>query len=567
MTRRRIALVALATVSVLAAGCTPSANVPDATRSPGEQPTPGGRVIYGSPSDIQGLNPVISADATSASITGLLYDTLVRPDPKTGEPIAWMGKWALAPDNLTYTWEIDPKADWSDGRPILADDWVTRVKATARSRLAAARNTFGEIEGFNDYADGKTTVISGISVDTANPKKFTARLVRPLCATLLGLFGAAPIPTHVFSKYTVDNEPRTNLDAAPENRAPTVFSGPFKFKEWREGDQVVLTRNENYWRGAPYLDEFVLKVVTTAAAQATQLKSGGITAGLQPPAQFDDLSKQQNLKAYEWRDNAYDYIGWRVNNPRVSFLQDKRIRQALAYGLDTAQAVQSILFGHGQKQVSHHPTASWAAAASGLDDFKYDPAKAEQLIRDAGFTKGADGFYQRGDRTLALTIVTNQGNAVREAFLNYAAEQYKTIGVKVTPKVESLQTLVPKLATGSDEIEAMLVGWQLGPDPDMYSIWHSASVPRPTQAGNNFVGFGNRDLDDLIERGRGPSCGRDQRRNIYAQANRLLNEEQPYNFGFSQNRILFADNRIRGIDPGGHSPNATWNIEKWWIKR
>lgn len=527
----------------------------------------GGRVIYGSLSDIEGLNPVISNDATSASVTGLLYDSLVRANPKTGEAMPWMGKWTTGPNDLTYEWEIDAKADWSDGRPILAEDWITRAKATARSRLTTAKSTFAEIEGFSDYADGKTTVISGIAVDPVNPKKFTVKLVRSFCPALLGLFGAAPIPTHVFGKYTVDNEPSRNLDAAPENRAPKVFSGPFKFKDWRAGDQVVLVRNETYWRGAPHLDDFVLKVVANSAAQAAELKSGTITLGVQPPAQFDDLSRQPNLRAYEWQSNGYDFIGWRVNSSRVPFLQDKRIRQALAYGLDTAQAVQSILFGHGQKQVSHHPTASWAATTGGLNDYKYDPARAEQLIEDAGYTKGADGFYQKDDRTLSLTIVTNEGNPVRETFLNYAAQQYKTIGVKITLKLESLETLAPKLATGADEIEAVLVGWGLGPDPDMYRIWHSASIPGSTRPGSNFVGFGNRELDDLIERGQGPNCGRDVRRNIYAQANRLLNEEQPYNFGFSQNRILFADKRIRGIDPGTYSPSGTWNIEKWWITR
>jgi peptide/nickel transport system substrate-binding protein len=566
MTRWRPA-VALAVVSLLMAGCTPTTTDRDGGPAPAEQPVAGGRVVYGSLSDIDGLNPVISADATSVGITGLLYDSLVRANPKTGEAMPWMGKWTTGPNDLTYAWEIDPKADWSDGRPILAEDWVTRVKATARSRLTTGKTTFTEIEGFSDYADGKTTAISGITVDPANPKKFTVKLVRSSCPALLGPFAAAPLPTHIFGKYTVDNEPNKNVDAAPENRAPTVFSGPFKFKDWRAGNEVVLVRNENYWRGAPYLDDFVLKVVASSATQAAELKSGAITLGVQLPAQFDDLSKQQNLKAYEWQSNGYDFIGWRVNSTRVPFLQDKRIRQALAYGLDTAQAVQSILLGHGQKQVSHHPPASWAAATSGLNDYKYDPARAEQLIKDAGYTKGADGFYQKDGRALALTIVTNQGNLVREAFLTYAEQQYKTIGVKITPKVESLDTLAPKLATGADEIEAVLVGWGLGPDPDMYSVWHSASVARSTQPGSNYVGFGNRDLDALIERGRGGNCARDVRRDVYAQANRLLNEEQPYNFGFSQNRILFADRRIQGIDPGTYSPTGTWNIEKWWIKR
>lgn len=565
MTRRGKTLAVAAIVSLLVGGCIPTDR--DPAPSQAEQPVAGGRVTYGSLTDIQGLNPVISTDATSVAVTGLLYDSLVRANPKTGEVMPWMGKWTAGPNDLTYVWEIDPKADWSDGRPILAEDWITRVKATARSQLTTARGTFAEIEGYRDYAEGKTAVIGGITVDSANPKKFTVKLVRSFCPALLSLFGPAPLPTHIFGKYTVDNDPAKNLDSAPENRAPNVFSGPFKFREWRPGDEVVLVRNETYWRGAPYLDEFVLKMVTSPNAQAALLKSGGISLGIQAPAQFDDLSRQTNLKIYEWQSNGYDFIGWKVNNPRVAFLQDKRIRQALAYGLDTSQAVQSILLGHGQRQVSHHPSVSWAAPTGALNDYRYDPARAEQLIKDAGYTKGADGFYQKDAKPLSLTIVTNQGNAVRQSFLTYAEQQYKAIGVRIIPKIESLDTLAPKLATGADEIEAVHIGWALGPDPDMFNIWHSASIARPTQAGSNLTGFGNRELDDLIERGRSGNCGRDARRDVYAQANRLLNEEQPYNFGFSQNRILVADTRIQGIDPGTYSPAGTWNIEKWWLKR
>jgi peptide/nickel transport system substrate-binding protein len=548
------------------ASCIPGATVPDATRSPEERPTPGGRIVFGSPSDIAGLNPVIFADPVSTEIAALLYEPLVRPNPKTGEPMAWLGKWSLATDNVTYTWEIDARADWSDGRPILAQDWVTRVKATARSRLTTEKNILSEIEGFRDYADGRKASIEGITIEPANPKRFTVKLLRPFCPALLYVFGVAPLPTHVFGKYALDDDPSKNLDAAPENAAPKVSSGPFTFKEWRKGEELVLAKNPGYWRGAPHVDEFVMRVVPTAA-QAAELKSGRVTVGLVRPADFDDLSKQPNLKVYEWPDNAYEYIGWRLTNPGVAFLQDKRIRQALAYGLDTGQAVGTILLGHGQRRVAHLPAFSWASAASGLEEYRYDPARAEQLIRDAGYAKGSDGFYQKDGRTLGLAIVTNQGNSVREAFQTYAVDQYRKIGVKIATRNEAFESLSQKLASGSTEVEAFLVGWQLGPDPDMHAIWHSANVARATQYGNNFAGFADARLDSLLEQGRGPDCARDARRDAYAQANRLLNEEQPYNFGFSQNRILVTDSRIRSIDPGSYSPNAMWNIEKWWIKR
>ena len=528
----------------------------------------GGRVIRGSFSDIRVLNPVIATDATSGQVTDLLFDPLLRPDPKTGNPIPWMGKWTASADNLTFSWEIDSKANWSDGKPVIADDFLARSKAVARSKLTTQKSNWTDVEGWTDYRDGKATAISGITLDTANPKKFTVKFARSFCPALLNVFGAAPLPSHIYGKYTVDNDPAKNIDTAPENSAPSVVDGPFKFKEWRKGDQVILTRNDSYWRGAPYLDEFVQKVVADTTVQAAQLKTGELTLGAIQPGDFDDLSKQENLKLYEWKDNGYVYVGWKLNNPNVPFLQDKRIRQALAYGLDTEQVVQSVVFGHGEKQIMHTPSVSWAfPGTGGFNEYKFDPAKAEQLIRDAGYAKGSDGFFAKDGKTLGWTIVTNQGNKTRETFLQVATEQYKKIGVKINPKVEDFTTLVPKLNTGSNEIETIIIGWQLGAEPDgFFSIWHSSNIARAEQAGNNFVGYKNPELDKLIEQARVGNCAQDVRKPIYQQANKILNEDQPYNFGFSQNRILATDKRIRGIEPGSFSPDATWNVEKWWNK-
>jgi peptide/nickel transport system substrate-binding protein len=564
----RVLVAGLAAMTLIATACGPTGPSAGETAAPEEKPVAGGRVIRGSFSDIRVLNPVISTDATSSQVISLMFDSLILANPKTGVPEPWLGKWTTSSDNLTYSWEIDSKANWSDGKPIIAEDFLARAKAVARSKLTTQKSSWTDVEGFNDYRDGKATAISGITIDSANPKKFTLKFTKSFCPALLNVFGVAPIPSHVYAKYTVDNDPTKNIDTAPENAAPTVVSGPFKFKEWRKGDQVILSRNDTYWRGAPYLDEFVQKVVADSTVQAQQLKTGELTLGAIQPGDFDDLSRSENLKLYEWKDNGYVYIGWRMNNPNVPFLQDKRIRQALAYGLDIPAVVQSVVLGHGEKQFFNTPSVSWAfPGTTGYNDFKFDTARAEQLIKDAGYTKASDGFYAKDGKTLGWTIVTNQGNKTRETFLQVAAEQYKKIGVKINPKIEDFTTLVPKLSSGSNEIETIIIGWQLGTDPDMFSIWHSSNIARAAQAGNNFVGYNNPEIDKLIEQGRGPDCSQAARKNVYAQANKILNEDQPYNFGFSQNRILATDKRIRGIDPGSFNPDATWNVEKWWIKQ
>ena len=566
MRQRRTALAVFATIILAATACGPTQTTGGPSAAPQDNPTPGGRVIEGRASDAQRLNPAISNDDGSTLINSKIYDSLVSVNVKTGEPIPWMGKWTVSSDSLTYSWTIDPKANWSDGKPVIAQDWLTRVKTQGRSKITPNKSTFNDVEGYQDYSSGKATSISGITIDGADAKKFAVKFTRPFCPALLSVFGAAPLPAHIFGKYTVDNDPSKNVDEAPENTAPPVASGPLKFKEWRKGDQLTLVRNETYWAGAPLLDEYVLKVVADSTVVAAQLKTGELTVGLVQPGDVADLEKQPNLKVYRWQDPGYTYIGWKNNHPNVPALADKRIRQALAYGLDMQSVLKAVFFGEGVQMFSHHAPVSWAAA-TGLNEYKYDKAKADQLIQAAGYTKGSDGFYQKDGKTLGWTIVTNQGNKTRETMLQVVTEQYKQLGVKINPKVEAFESLVPKLTSGSTEIETVIIGWQIGAEADAYTIWHSSSIPTPQKGGNNFVSFSNARVDQLLDIGRGPDCSQATRKKAYQEMNQILNEEQPYNFGISGNRLLATAANIRGIEPGSFSPTGEWNIEKWWIKK
>ncbi len=564
-------LVALAAAALVATACAPS-GAPSGQQAPADQPQPGGRLIWGAFADIKTMQPMLVNDVPSREVTNQIYAGLYFADPKTGELRPNLGKWSASSDGKTYTWEIDAKANWSDGKPITGEDYLATVKATARSKKTVRKTNLQDIEGFKDYQDGKATSISGIKIDSANPKKFAVTFTRVFCPALVNAFGpsTAPIPAHIFGKYTVDSDAAKNIDDAPENLAPTVASGAFKFKEWRKGDQVILVRNESYFKGPPLLDEFVWKVVADSTVLAAQLKTGELNYGTVEPKDLEDIERQENLKVFKYQALSYTYIGWNTQSKSASALQDKRVRQALAYGLDMDAVVKTILFGQGTKMVSHHPPASWAFPKTGMNDYKLDQAKARQLIESAGFTKGADGFYAKDGKALAFSIVANSGNKVRETLLQVATEQYKQIGVKVNPKLESFETMVDKLTTGNQEIEAWIIGWSLGLEPDPYGIWAKEQIPDPAakKTGFNFGGYFNPDEEKAMVEARTPSsgdCAQAARQKQYETFNKVLNEDQPYNFGFSPNTLLATVKNLQGPDPGTFS--EYWNIEKWWFKK
>src|SRR6266508_3529969 len=247
----RVVISMFAASLLVATACTPTPTGGEqASASPGEKPVAGGRVIEGSSSDIKTMNPVLVNDSPSLVVAGLLFENLVSQDPKTGEPIPRMATWTQSSDGKTYNFEINAKASWSDGKPVIGEDYITGVKAIGKSKKTPRKANFSDVDGFKDYSDGKSDTIAGLKVDSANPKKFSVTLTKVSCPALLDISNYWTLPTQVYGKY-VTAASKDEIDTAPENAAPQVTNGPFKFKEWRQGDQVILTKNENFYRGAP----------------------------------------------------------------------------------------------------------------------------------------------------------------------------------------------------------------------------------------------------------------------------------------------------------------------------
>jgi peptide/nickel transport system substrate-binding protein len=571
MSRMLVVLVALALVVT---ACQPAG--PVATPAPSEiarSAVRGGRLIEGAFTDAKTFAPFLANDPASLSVSGLVYDPLFRVDAKTGEIQPNLGSWTVSADGLTYRWKIEPGAIWSDGRPIIGQDYLTGVKAVARSRKAIRVASFQDIEGFDEYRSSLAQTIKGITIDTLDPKSFSVRFKRVFCPALTNAFGpaAGPLPTQVFAKYTGPDDTGPKIDDAPENMAPPVSSGPFAFKSWKPNDQIVLDRNDSYYRGTPYLDQYVLKVVADVTTLAAQLKTGEINFGTIEPKDLDDIKKRDTLRVYAYADLSYNYIGWNVKSASAPALADKRIRQALAYGLDMSAVVQQVLYGQGSRVFQHHIAASWASAdPSVLNRYQYDPVRSGQLLRQAGYTLGADGYHQKDGKPLQLTIMTNSGNKVRETLLQTAIDQYKVIGVKVAPRLVPFDTMVDILSNRSEDVSAWIIGWKLSVEPDPYGIFHSSAIPDPAKktTGYNFGAWSSAEADKAIDAARTPAsgdCSQVTRKKSYDTFNRLLNDEQPYDFGFAPTTLLVAPRDLRGLDPGTF---ATYNdIEKWWIAR
>ena len=581
----RALIAALAATMLVATACsggTPSASsepTAAATAAGTEKPVQGGRIVEGTISDIATMQPVLVNDTASGRATGLMYDALVQQDAKSGEVKPKLATYTTSTDGLTYTFTINDKANWSDGKPIIAQDWLTAVTAVGKSAKTVRKSTFQDIVGFNEFCapagsqcKATASTITGVTLDTANPKKFSVKMTKVSCPAILDLGGAtaSPMPTHIFGKYLTATSKAEDFDSAAENTNPAVVSGPFTFKEWRKGDQVIFAKNPSYWQGVPNVDEYVYKVVANSTAITTGLKTGELTFGSVIAKDLADMQTVDSVKIIKYQNLGYTFIGWNTSSPTATGLADKRVRQALAYGIDMDAVIKAVVFGEATKQVSHHVPVQWAYPSVALEAYKFDKAKADSLLKDAGWVKGADGILAKDGKKFNLTISTNSGNAERETLAQVAADQYKALGINAVSKPEAFQGLVTKLTTGDQTVEATIIGWSLGGDPDPYQIWHSSQIPDPSKSvtGFGFSYFKDPALDKAIEQGRNPTdgnCATATRKANYETFNKILNENQPYNFGYSNNVLAVSQKTLQNFAPASFS--TLYNVHEWWIKK
>ncbi len=552
----------------LAGELTSAPGVPALSLTATPTPRTGGQVMVGDVGDIKTLNPSLVNDAASDIVTSRIYASLLGVDPKTGEPKPNLAeKFDMSSDGRTLTFQLRDGLKFSDGSPLTGDDFKFSVEALLRSKKTTHKNNVDQIVGARQYIDGTSSDVSGINLDG---NTISVTLANPFCPALSEIGGLQIIPQSVFGKYLDANDATRNLDDAPENTAPPVASGAFTFKEWVPGDHVTLDRNDNYWRKAN-LDEWVHKSYPNQDALTAALKAGEIDLTQFDPKDLQDLQNDSDLQVFSYLNLGYTFIGWNQQRGGKEFLQSKAVRQALAYGLNVQQVIDAALDGQGVKMVGQIPPVSWAYDGSGLNTYDYDPSKAEQMLQADGWAKGDDGIYAKDGQKLAFSLLTNSGNAVREAFIQSAAEQYQQIGISVEPKTEAFDALVKRLNQSSDpqngaqggrDFDAVVVGWSLNADPDLYSTWDSNS----THAGqSNWIDYKNPDLDKAIDDSR-TSCAPSDRKDAFKRANQILNDQQPYNFGFAANVLLGVNRRLQGIDPG---PYARWGQaapETWWVQ-
>lgn len=514
--------------------------------SAGEAPTPrsssstappayGDTLVEGTIGEASTLIPILASDSASHSVAGLVYNGLIKYDKNLTIVGDLAESYQVSPDGLTITFKLRKNVTWHDGKPFTSRDVLYTYRVIIDPKTPTAYS-----EDFKQVA----------AVTAPDASTVVVRYAKPY-APALASWGVAILPSHLLEGQDITKSPLA--------RKP-VGTGPFRFKEWVAGQKVVLEANKNYFEGRPYLDRYVFRLIPDTSTMYMELKAGGVDQMGLTPVQFARQTDTPRFKAtfnkYRYPSNGYLYLGYNLRHP---LFKDVRIRRAMTAAINKDELIQGVLFGMGQKANGPMIPGRWAHNPN-VKDIPFDPAYARQLLAEAGWKPGDDGFLQKNGKPLRFTILTNQGNQQRLMTAQIIQQRLKQVGVDVRIRIVEWAAFLKEFIDKGN-FEVVLLAWMTSQDPDMYDIWHSSKT-KPGEL--NFIGYNNPEVDRLLEEGRS-TFAIEKRKKAYYRIQDILAEEQPYTFLYVPDALPVVSSRIHGIEPApagiGH------NLIKWYVPK
>jgi peptide/nickel transport system substrate-binding protein len=359
-------------------------------------------------------------------------------------------------------------------------------------------------------------------------------------------------PKHLYE----GTDPRQN----EHNFKNPIGTGPFVLKEWVRGSHIVMERNPDYYKkGQPYLDRVVAKFIPNANARVLALETGEIDFvsiyGL-PASAVPSLQKVKDVKIVTHRTRV-NYGGIMAHiNVRKPPLSIKEVRQALYYAIDRKLLVERAVAGLAEPASSpvsslHQPWFNPAVA----NRYTFDPKKAEALLDQAGFKRGADGKRF----SIRLTYArADQGGALHAA-AEIMREEFREIGVELVLEPRDYSVWM-KSAHLKWDFDLSMGSYQTGPDPAIAVSRLYITKNIQQLMGRNLMGYSNPKVDALFDAGE-HEIDLKKRIAIYHQVQDILADEVPALWLWDRISTLAHRTRVKGAVVGGaHLENfdAAW---------
>ena len=440
-----------------------------------------------------------------------IHRTLYKWNAQKNEPVPDLAESvSLSDDGLVNTFKLRPNIKFHNGRQLTADDVIYSYNRIAGMKpTSPALEHVRFIKGVQEVVDGKAETISGLK--KIDDLTFEMTLANPVDIKFsLWLPDTAIVPKEEVERLG---------DAFGTN---PVGCGPFKFVKWVKGSEVVLEKfPEFYEQGRPYLDKVVFKIMGEAAPRdlafkAKELDDTIVGAVNYPEYKADPVISKNLIEVAEMFTRL---IGF---NPNFEPFSDKRVRQAINYAIPADLIIEKVLKGKAYPARGYLPTTSPAYNPS-IKKYDYNPEKAKQLMKEAGYENGFVVEQAIG------TSNKSWGTGIYEAALPYL----KKIGIEL--KIQQMEGAA--MAERIRQMDYQMFIWSLdsGPDPlVVMTRWKSDNPP----AAGNYVKYNNPEYDKYMDMAAATRDKAEKIKNIQ-KAEEIFVEDAPVWF-FNYNKAVMA---------------------------
>jgi peptide/nickel transport system substrate-binding protein len=546
---------------------------------------PGGRLVIAEPGDPKTFNPITANESSSMDIYRFLFASLLGADSVTQEVEPGLAEsWTNTPDGKTWTFKLRKNLRWSDGEPLTADDVVF---------------TFNDVI-YNPGVDNVTRdalQVDGKPFTVTKIDDLTIRVVTPdIYAPFLEAFGAGvPIlPKHILAKTVAD---KTFASAYGINWKPEdiVGSGPFRLKEYKTAQSVLLERNPWFFevdsnaQRLPYCDNIVFTVVPDRNAISLRFLSGECDVHDYIYANEYDHFKTESANGkfqllepgigmetdFFWfneNTNVDAKTGQPCVDPKkLKWFRNVKFRQACAYAIDRDSLIRSVFSGRAIPNYGFVTPGNKKWFNPDIPQYPHDLARARELLKEIGIEdRNGDGMLEDADgNTIEFVFNTNiENNSRMKAAVLIQADLQK-LGFKVVLQPVEFNTLIHKI-DDTHEYECVLMGLFGGAtDPcfqanvirsDGYTHQWFPREKQPSTSWEARLDFLMNDLSKTLD-----FAGR---KKDFDEVQRILAEQQPMIFTVTPYYYAAARSDIGNLRPTALSfYRVTWNAEELYFKK
>lgn len=448
------------------------------------QPASGGIYTEGLIGEFGRLNPLFDGNnLPDKDIDRLIFSGLFRYDSKGIPQPDLAESWGVSLDGRTYNISIRSKAVWHDGQPVTSDDFLFT--------LGLIRN---EISTTPPDVRSMWDQVTVTALDEKTLRFELSESFSPFMDYLT--FGL--LPRHILESIPVDQLLNSDFNLNP------IGSGPFQFDslltENRQITGVVLKAFPQFYGQIPYLQQVAFQYYANPQAALDAFRQGEITGiSLVPQEILTEALKEPNLSLYSSRLPKIGFVLFNLNNPDVSFFQDKEIRLALMMGLNRQRIVDNVL--NSQAIVADSPIlpGNWAYY-DGVQKIGFDQSEAINILKNSGYSLNSDGSGIRAKENLSLSFtLLYPDDELHAAIAKSIQADWLSLGVKVDLQAVNYETLLNDHLI-SRNYQAALIDQDFSGthDPDPYPFWHQSEAT----GGQNYSQWDNRTASEYIEQAR-----------------------------------------------------------------